>query len=46
MEIANVEAALEKVRGFITLLEQHHRVWNATGSTLDNPQLRQLDSQV
>jgi hypothetical protein len=46
VEIADVEAALAKVRQFIALLEQNERIWNATGSTVDSPQLKQSDSQV
>lgn len=46
MEIANIEAALEKVRQFIVLLEQNERIWNATPATVDNLQLKQSDGQV
>ncbi len=47
VDIANVEAALEKVRGFIALLDQHHRLWDAFGSTTPEPlQLKDTDSQV
>jgi hypothetical protein len=46
VEIANVEAALEKVRGFIALLEQNHDLCNATASGDVNPQLKQSNNQV
>jgi hypothetical protein len=46
VEIADVEAALGRVRGFIALLEQNHNSWNATDSTTVSPQFRQSDNQI
>jgi hypothetical protein len=46
VEIANVEAALERVRGFIALLKQNHDLWNATASGAVNPKLKQSNDQV
>ncbi len=49
MEIADVEAALEKVRRFVALLEESERMWNAIGSgavTENPPQWKQTDSQI
>jgi hypothetical protein len=46
VEIANVEAALEKVRGFIALVEQNHDIWNHTSTGTMNPQLKQSDGLV
>lgn len=44
--MADVAAALERVRQFIALLEQNEQIWNASGSSFDNPQLRKSDSQI
>ena len=44
MEIANVEAALEKVRGFIDLLDQNERLWNSNST--GHPLWRETDSQI
>ncbi len=44
MEIANVEAALEKVRGFIDLLDRSERLWNSNST--GHPAWRQADSQI
>jgi hypothetical protein len=46
MEIADVATALEKVRQFITLLEQNEQIWDAAGSMLSNPRLKQSDGQI
>lgn len=48
VEIADVEAALGKVRAFITLLEQNHAAWDATDSTsaVTPPLLKQTDDQI
>jgi hypothetical protein len=35
VEIADVEAALARVRDFISLLEQNHAAWDAAGSAAD-----------
>ena len=47
MEIADVEAALAKVRAFIALLERNHTAWDNTGSlSAAAPQLRTTDNQI
>ena len=45
MEIADVAAALDKVRQFIALLDLNQRLWVATGLD-ENPQLRESDNQI
>jgi hypothetical protein len=47
MDIANVEAALKRVRGFITLLEENYGIYNTVGSmSPENPHLRGSDNQI
>jgi hypothetical protein len=47
VEIADVEAALAKVRAFITLLEQNHNAWKASSSMEGpNPHQTQTDNQI
>jgi hypothetical protein len=47
LEIANLEVALEKVRGFIALLEQNHTLHDRVDSQVPrNPELKQSDNQV
>jgi Protein of unknown function (Hypoth_ymh) len=47
VEIATLEAAFAKVRGFIALLEENYNIYNAIGSTSpENPQLRESDNRI
>jgi hypothetical protein len=46
VQIADVEAALEKVRGFITLLEESHRIRTSWGPNSQYPQLRRIEHQI
>ncbi len=48
VDIADVDAALGKVREFIALLEQHHAAWKQTSAydSLSSPQLKQADNQI
>jgi hypothetical protein len=44
VEIANVEAALEKVRGFVDLLDQNEGLWNSNST--EYPRWRETNSQI
>ena len=44
MEIANIEAGLEKVRGFIGLLEQSQHMYSVTRA--QTPEWKQTDTQI
>jgi hypothetical protein len=45
--IADVEAALDRVRVFIALLEEHYRIYNVVGSTSpEHSQLRAADDKI
>ena len=47
VEIADIDAALGKVRAFIALLEQNHAAWDKTGIYADpSPQRTQTDNQI
>jgi len=46
VEIADVEAALGKVRNFIELLEQNHAEWNRVGANPPTPLLKQTNAQI
>jgi hypothetical protein len=47
VEIADVDAALAKVRDFIALLERNHAAWNATGALSDlSPEAAATDNQI
>ena len=47
VEIADVEAALSKVRDFIALLQQHYGLYDAVGSASpSHPQLRGIDNDI
>jgi hypothetical protein len=47
VDIADIDAALGKVRAFLSLLEQNHATWDKTGICCDpSPQQTQTDNQV
>ena len=47
VDITDVDAALGKVRTFISLLEQNHATWDKTGIYSDpSPQQTQTDNQI
>jgi hypothetical protein len=46
VEIADIELALGKVRGFITLLEQSQRIYSQSPNRLQNPEWKQTDNQI
>ena len=47
VDIADIDAALGKVRAFLSLLEQKHATWDKTGIYSDpSPQPTQADNQV
>lgn len=46
VSIADVDAALARVRAFITLLDQHHSIYNRVGSRSENPQMLAADNQI
>jgi hypothetical protein len=48
VDIADVDAALAKIRAFIALLEQHHAAWEQTSAydSFSSPQLKEADNQI
>jgi Protein of unknown function (Hypoth_ymh) len=47
VEIADVDAALAKVREFIALLERNHAAWDATGTmSAASPELKATENQI
>ena len=47
VDIADIDAALSKVRAFISLLERNHVTWDKTGVYSDpSPQRTQTDNQI
>src|SRR5215469_2291018 len=47
VDIADIDAALSKVRAFIALLDQNHATWQKTGVYADpTPQQTETDNQI